>query len=76
LLALVDRKPLSDVWQLCYFWSLPYYLVGAATAGIMTATSRTADWLPKFLVLPLMGPGMSPIACSCARLSPAPSRHR
>ena len=26
VLALVDRKPLSGVWQLCYFWSLPYYL--------------------------------------------------
>jgi len=55
MLALVDRKPLSLVWQLCYFWSLPYYLVGAAAACIMTATSRTADWPPSLLVLPLMG---------------------
>jgi hypothetical protein len=55
VLALVDRKPLSSVWQLCYFWSLPYYLVGAAAAGIMSATSRTADWPPSLLVLPLMG---------------------
>ena len=28
VLALVERKPLSSAWQLCYFWSLPYYLVG------------------------------------------------
>ena len=28
VLALVNRKPLSGVWQLCYFWSLPYYFVG------------------------------------------------
>jgi hypothetical protein len=55
VLALVDRKPLSGVWQLSYFWSLPYYLVGAAVAGIMTATSRAADWPPSLLVLPLMG---------------------
>ena len=55
VLALVDGKPLSGVLQLCYFWSLPYYLVGAAAAGIMTATSRTADWPPSLLVLPLMG---------------------
>jgi hypothetical protein len=55
MLALLERKPLSSVWQLCYFWSLPYYLVGAAAAGIMTATSRTADWPPSLLVLPLMG---------------------
>ena len=55
VLALVDRRPLSGVWQLSYFWSLPYYLVGAAAAGIMTATWRTADWPPSLLVLPLMG---------------------
>jgi len=55
VLALVARKPLSGAWQLCYFWSLPYYLVGAAAAGIMTATSRTADWPASLLVLPLMG---------------------
>ena len=55
VLALVDRKPLSSVWQLCYFWSLPYYLVGAAVAGVMMTTCRTADWPPSLLVLPLMG---------------------
>jgi len=55
VLALLNRKPLSGVWQLSYFWSLPYYLVGAAAAGIMTATSRTADWPASLLVLPLMG---------------------
>ena len=55
VLALVNRKPLSGVWQLCYFWSLPYYFVGAAVAGIMTATGRTAHWPPSLLVLPLMG---------------------
>ena len=55
MMALLARKPLSGVWQICYFWSLPYYLVGAAAAGIMTATSRTANWPPSLLVLPLMG---------------------
>ena len=54
MLALLARKPLSGVWQICNFWSLPYYLVGAAAAGIMTATSRTADWPPSLLVLPLV----------------------
>jgi hypothetical protein len=55
VLAMVDRKPLGAVWPLCYFWSLPYYLVGAAVAGVMTATWRMADWPPSLLVLPLMG---------------------
>jgi hypothetical protein len=55
VLALVGRKPLSDVLQLSYFWSLPYYLVGAAVAGIMMATSQAADWPLSLLVLPFMG---------------------
>jgi hypothetical protein len=55
MLALVNRKRLSGVWKLCYFWSLPYYLVGAGVAGIMTTTSRMAAWPPSLLVLPLMG---------------------
>jgi hypothetical protein len=54
MLALAECKSLGAVWQLCYFWSFPYYLVGAAAAGIMTATSRSADWPPSTLVLPLM----------------------
>jgi hypothetical protein len=55
MMALADRKPLGRIWQLCYFWSLPYYLVGAAAAGVMTAVSRAADWPPSLLILPLMG---------------------
>jgi hypothetical protein len=55
MMALADRKPLGRIWQLCYFWSLPYYLVGAAAAGVMTAVTRAADWPPSLLILPLMG---------------------
>jgi len=55
MMALLEARSLSRVWQLCRFWSLPYYLVGAAAAGIMTATSRAAGWPPSLLVLPLIG---------------------
>jgi hypothetical protein len=54
MLALLAGKPLSGVWQICYFWSFPYYLAGATAAGIMTAITRTADWPTSLLVLPLM----------------------
>ena len=53
-LCLVNCKPLNAVWRNCYYWSFPYYLVGAATAGIMALTSQTAGWLPSLLVLPAM----------------------
>jgi len=55
MLALFDSQPLSGIWQRCHFWSLPYYLVGAAAAGIMTATGGSGDWPASLLVLPLMG---------------------
>ena len=54
VLALVARKPLGTMWQVCYFWSCPYYLVGVAAAGLMMSACRTAGWPPSLLVLPLM----------------------
>src|SRR5579864_5049519 len=37
VLCLVERKPLGSIWQTCYFWSCPYYLVGSSAAGLMIA---------------------------------------
>ena len=54
VLCLVEGKPLYRIWQNCCFWSFPYYLVGAAFAGLMITTSRLAGWQTSFLVLPLM----------------------
>jgi len=53
-LCLVERKPVSAIFAPCYFWSFPYYLVGASAAGLMVATSRAASWQPSLLALPLM----------------------
>jgi len=55
MLALIDRKPLRRIWYACCSWSLPYYLIGAAAAGVMTSTSQAADWPASLLVLPLVG---------------------
>jgi hypothetical protein len=55
VLCLVEQRPLRSIWQSCYFWSWPYYLVGAAAAGLMTATSHLAGWAISLLVLPAMG---------------------
>lgn len=54
VVCLTERKPIHVIWQQCYFWSLPYYLVGAAASGLMIATARTAGWPFSFLVLPLL----------------------
>jgi hypothetical protein len=54
-LCLVEGRPLGDIWARCCFWSFPYYMMGAALAGLMIITSRAVGWQPAFLVLPLMG---------------------
>ena len=54
IMCAVDRKPLHNLWLLCHFWSFPYYLVGAAVAGLMTATASPTNWLSPLPILTLM----------------------
>ena len=54
VLSLVEQKPLMHVWRQCYFWSLPYYLVGAIIAGMFVVSSRSIGWQMSLFVLPLM----------------------
>ena len=51
---LAEGKPLREIWQECCFWSLPYYMMGAAFATLMVLTSRSVGWQQSFLVMPLM----------------------
>jgi hypothetical protein len=54
VLSLVQGKSLLAVWQQCYLWSFPYYLLGAAVAGLAVATYQSAGWLMSLLILPVM----------------------
>ena len=54
-IGLTERRPLSALWQRCYFYSFPYYLVGAAAASLMILTARQGGWATSMLVLPVMG---------------------
>jgi len=54
VLCLVEGKPLVKIWQQCYLWSFPYYLVGSAIAGLVTVSSRAIGWQGSLIVLPLM----------------------
>ncbi len=54
VLCLLEGKPLGKIWQQCYLWSFPYYLVGSAIAGLVTVSSRAIGWQGPLLVLPLM----------------------
>lgn len=54
VLSLVQGKSLFAVWQQCYLWSFPYYLAGAAIAGLAVETDRELGWAMSLLILPLM----------------------
>jgi len=54
VLCLLDKKPLTTIWQQCYLWSFPYYLVGSVIAGLVTVSSRSVGWEASLLVLPVM----------------------
>ena len=54
VISLTEGKPLRKTWADCYFWSFPYYLVGAAIAGLVSALNRWVGWQTSLLVLPIM----------------------
>ena len=54
VIALTEGKSSRKVWSECYFWSFPYYLVGAAAVGLVGIVNRAAGWQTSLLVLPLI----------------------
>jgi hypothetical protein len=35
IISLTENKPLRTIWKECYFWSFPYYLLGAGISGFV-----------------------------------------
>jgi diguanylate cyclase (GGDEF)-like protein/putative nucleotidyltransferase with HDIG domain len=54
VIALTEGKSARKVWSECYFWSFPYYLVGAAAVGLVNIINRSAGWQTSLLLLPLI----------------------
>ncbi len=54
VIALVEERSLSQVWPLCYEWTFPYFLVGAAVAGLASAAGHGTNLGVTLLVLPAM----------------------
>src|SRR5580700_1679876 len=52
VIALTEGKSARKVWAECYFWSFPYYLVGAAAVGLVGIINQRAGWQTSLLVLP------------------------
>ncbi len=54
VISLTEGRPLSRILVDCYFWSFPYYLVGAGIAAIIAWLNRTFNWETSLLVLPVV----------------------
>src|SRR3984957_12962633 len=49
-----EGKPLRKILVDCYFWSFPYYLVGAGIAGAISWVNHTFNWESSLLFVPAM----------------------
>ncbi len=53
-IALTEQKSLRQIWKECYFWSYPYYLLGAGIAGAASAINRHYGWQTALLSVPVV----------------------
>jgi putative nucleotidyltransferase with HDIG domain len=52
VIGLTEDKPPARVWTDLYLWSFPYYIVGAAAAGLVHFLNKHIGWQSSLLVLP------------------------
>jgi diguanylate cyclase (GGDEF)-like protein/putative nucleotidyltransferase with HDIG domain len=52
VISLTESRPLRRILVDCYFWSFPYYLVGAAIAGGIAWLNHTFNWETSLLLVP------------------------
>jgi diguanylate cyclase (GGDEF)-like protein/putative nucleotidyltransferase with HDIG domain len=53
-IALAEGKSLAVIWAETYFWSFPYYLVGAAMVALVDFLNRHVGWQNSLLILPVI----------------------
>jgi diguanylate cyclase (GGDEF)-like protein/putative nucleotidyltransferase with HDIG domain len=54
VISLCGKTPVRKVWSETFFWSLPYYLVGAALVGIIHHADQSFGWENGLMILPVM----------------------
>ena len=52
-IAVTEHKPLIATWEKSYFWSFPYYLLGASIAASMSYITKS-NWEMGVAVLPII----------------------
>src|SRR5467141_531437 len=54
IISLTEGRPLRSILVDCYFWSFPYYLVGAGIAGAIAWLNHTFNWETSLLLVPVV----------------------
>jgi diguanylate cyclase (GGDEF)-like protein/putative nucleotidyltransferase with HDIG domain len=54
IVALTEGKNVASIWKDCYFWSFPYYLIGASITALMRYLSNFFDWRLTLLIFPVV----------------------
>ena len=53
-ISLSEGKRFGETWHNCYFWSFPFYLVGASVAWIISLFTRQMHWQGSIVLLPVI----------------------
>ena len=54
VIALAEQRSFRSVWRECYFWSLPYYLGGAAVGQALSYANKYIGWPTVLLTGPVL----------------------
>ncbi len=54
VIALSEKISVRKIWKETYFWSLPYYLIGAAVVGVVSFITKYIGWQSALIVAPIM----------------------
>jgi diguanylate cyclase (GGDEF)-like protein/putative nucleotidyltransferase with HDIG domain len=53
-ISLSERKSLVETWRNCYFWSFPFYLVGASVAWVFSLLTERGHLQSSLLLVPII----------------------
>lgn len=54
IISLTEDKSFRSTWRDCYFWTFPYYMIGAGIAEILHIANQRCGWQISVFVLPLI----------------------
>ncbi len=52
-IAITEKRSVYTVWKECYFWALPYYLLGATLVCVLHWVNQNLGWEFSLLAMPV-----------------------